>query len=139
MSSRKAPKRLFKTKDVVPTYQHERATKVSYKRMTREHLDVLQNIESALVACARHDSSIDDRLIDQALRVCIGQSEPREDGDIRVAALCRVLMQVRSTREDVSDDVWAAGLRTVDESVRDHSSLEPGETRYLDFVQNYVM
>jgi hypothetical protein len=138
MSSRKAPKRLFKTKDVVTAFQHERSTKVNFKRMARDHLDVLQNIEFALAKCARHDSSIDDRLIDQALRASISQAEPPEDADTRVALLCRMLMSMRSLREDVADDVWTAGLRTVEESVRRHSNLEPGETSYLDFVKNYV-
>jgi hypothetical protein len=139
MSSRKVPKRLFKTKDVVNVYQHERATKVNCKRMARDHLDVLQNIEFALVKCAHDDFSIDDRLIDEALRACISQSAYPADADPRVDLLCRMLMRMRSSREDVSDDIWTAGLRTVDESVRRHSSLELGETSYLDFIKNYVM
>jgi len=138
MLSRKPPKRLFKTKDVIHTYQHERSTKGNFKHMTRDHADVLQNIEFALVQCARDDSSIDDRLIDQALRICISQSELPEDIDSRVARLCQTVTSIRSLREDVADDIWIAGLRTVDESVRRHSDLKPGETEYLDFVQQYV-
>ena len=53
MQSKKLPKRLFKNKEVVHAYEHERATKSAVKRMTRDHLDVLQNIEFALVSQAR--------------------------------------------------------------------------------------
>jgi len=130
--------RLFKTKDVVHTYQHERSTKGNLKHMTRDHVDVLQNIEFALVKCARDDSSIDDRLIDQALRICISQAEPPDNIDSRVARLCQTVTSIRSLREDVSDEIWIAGLRTVDDSVRRHSNLKTGETEYLDFVRQYV-
>ncbi len=138
MLSRKPPKRLFKTKDVIHTYQHERSTKTTLKHMTRDHVDVLQNIEFALVKCAQDDSSIDDRLIDQALRICISQAEPPENIDSRVARLCQTVTSIRSLREEVSDEIWVAGLRTVDESVRRHSDLKPGETAYLEFAQQYV-
>ncbi len=138
MLSRKPPKRLFKTKDVIHTYQHDRSTKVNLKHMTRDHVDVLQNIEVALVKCARDDSSIDDRLIDQALRICISQSEPPENTDSRMTRLCQTVTSIRSLREDIADDIWIAGLRTVAESVRRHSDLKPGETGYLDFVRQYV-
>jgi hypothetical protein len=138
MASRKLPKRLFKNKDVVHSYQHDRETRVNMKGMTRDHLDVLQNIEFALVTCARHDPAIDDRMVDQALRICKSGEAVAEDDDPRVNMLCEQLMSMRAMREDVSDEVWDAGLRTVDESVRRHSDLRPGEKSYLSFVAQYV-
>ena len=138
MLSRKPPKRLFKNKDVVHTYEHDRSTKSAFKHMTRDHVDVLQNIEFALVTAARDEPKIDDDVIDRALRACIDQTEAHEDADPRVAAICGMLMRTRTMREDVTDEIWSAGLRTVQKSVRRHSSLAPAETNYLDFVRQYV-
>jgi len=138
MPARKLPKRLFKNKDVIHVYQHDRSAKAGLKRMTRDHVDVLQNIEFALVRQAGEDPNIDDRMIDQALRSCINQTDPPDDAGFQVVRLCGALETVRSMREDVSDDTWTAGLRTVDQSVRRHSNLSPGETTYLDFVRDYV-
>jgi len=138
MPPRKPPKRLFKNKDVIHAYQHDRSTRGRLKHMTRDHIDVLQNIEVALVSEARGDPNIDDRMIDQALRSCIKRADPPDDAGFRVVRLCGVLETMRSVREDVPDDIWIAGLRTVDESVRRHSNLSPGETSYLDFVRDYV-
>jgi hypothetical protein len=106
--------------------------------MTRDHLDVLQNIESMLVRCAREDPSIDDSVIDEALEICMRGSEPDEDDDPRVIAICDMLAAIRSMREDVQDNIWRAGLKTVDDSVRRHSDLSPGEKSYLEFVEKYV-
>jgi hypothetical protein len=106
--------------------------------MTRDHLDVLQNIEFAFVTAARNDPKIDDDVIDRALRACIDQTETREAADPRVAAICGMLVRTRSFREDVTDEIWSAGLRTVQKSVRRHSSLAPAETSYLDFIRQYV-
>jgi hypothetical protein len=139
MLPRKPPKRLFKTKDVIHAYEHDRSTKGRVKHMTRDHVDVLQNIEFALVSAARREPNIDDRTIDQALRSCINPTDPPDDAGSRVVRLCGVLEDVRSLREDVPDDIWVAGLRTVDDSVRRHSSLLPGEKSYLDFVDGYLV
>jgi hypothetical protein len=138
MPSRKLPKRLFKNKDVIHAYQHDRSARGRMKHMTRDHVDVLQNIEFALVKESRQDPNIDDRMIDQALRSCINRKHPPDDAGFRVVRLCAMLEAVRSLREDVSDEIWTAGLRTVDESVRLHSNLSPGETSYLDFIGDYV-
>jgi hypothetical protein len=138
MLPRKPPKRLFKNKDVIHTYQHDRSARGQLKRMTRDHVDVLQNIEFALVNEARRDPNIDDRMIDQALRSCINRTDPPDEGGFRVARLCGVLENMRSVREDVPDDIWIAGLRTVDDSVRRHSRLLPAERSYLDFAGGYV-
>jgi hypothetical protein len=102
--------------------------------MKRDHLDVLQNIEFTLVQEARNDPKIDDATIDQALGNCLDQTNLPADADSRVVRLCFM----RDVREDVSDELWRAGLRTVRKSVRTHSSLAPGDTGYLDFVRPYV-
>jgi hypothetical protein len=138
MPSKKPPKRLFKNKDVVHVYQHERATKTAFKSMTRDHVDVLQNIEFALVQEARNDPKIDDATIDQALGICLDRTELPDDADSRIVRLCQMLESTRALREDVSDELWHAGLRTVRKSVRTHSSLAPGDTGYLAFVRPYV-
>jgi hypothetical protein len=137
MASRKLPKRLFKNKDVVHAYQHDRKTKTGMKHMTRDHLDVLQNIESTLVTCARKDPSIDDSSIDRALGL-MQHPESENDSDPRVLRLSEFLDAVRALREDVPDNIWRAALRTVQESVRRHSNLGPGEKTYIRFVEPYV-
>ena len=87
MQSKKLPKRLFKTTDVVHAYEHDRTTKGAIKHLKRDHIDVLQNIEFTLVASARKDPAIDDAVIDQALRTCIGGGELPEDADPRSSRL----------------------------------------------------
>ncbi|MFI5454829.1 MAG: hypothetical protein ACHRXM_05200 [Isosphaerales bacterium] len=138
MPARKPPKRLFKNQDVIHAYQHDRSARAGLKHMTRDHVDVLQNIEFALVNQAREGPNIDDRMIDQALRSCMNRTDPPDDAGFQVVRLCAVLETTRLMREDVSYETWIAGLRTVDQSVRRHSNLSPGETSYLDFVQDYV-
>jgi len=138
MPPRKPPKRLFKSKDVIHTYQHDRATRGGMKRMVRDHVDVLQNIEFGLVRCASDDPTIDDSTIVRALRSCIRGTELAEDADPRISKLCDSLMMMRALREDVLEDIWESGLRTVEDSVRQHSNLQPGEKSYLKFVGEYV-
>jgi hypothetical protein len=138
MASRKLPKRLFKNKEVVHTYQHDRENKLDMKQMSRDHLDVLQNIEFTLITLARQADEIDDRTIDEALRIAFRGGEPDEDTDEFVAELLEALEDMRGLREDVPDNIWQAGLKTVRDSVRNHSSLAPGEKRYIRFVEPYV-
>jgi hypothetical protein len=138
MASRKLPKRLFKNKDVVHIYQHERENKLDTKSMSRDHLDVLQNIESSLVKSAREDDRIDDRTVDEALGLALRGKEPGEDADPLAVSVSDLLESMRADREDVPDNVWQAGLKTVRDSVRRHSTLAPGEKRYLRFVEPYV-
>ncbi len=135
---KKPPRRLFKSADVIHSYQHDRSTRSRMKHLERDHLDVLQNIEFFLVKIARQNPIFDDRMIDQALRSCIKGTEPPEDADRRVTLLIRTLETVRETRLDVSDEIWIAALRKVDESVQLHSELRPGEKSYLQFVGEYV-
>jgi hypothetical protein len=138
MAQRKPPKRLFKNKEVVHTYQHERETKASMKHLTRDHVDVLQNIEAFLIAYAREEPSVDDRTIDEALGVLRRDKENIADAALHVKGICLYLDQVRASRADVSDAIWLGALRTVQDSVRRHSRLTPGEKGYIEFVSNYV-
>ncbi len=138
MASRKLPKRLFKNKDVVHTYQHERENKLDMKQMSRDHLDVLQNIEFGLVKAAKQDADIDDQIVDEALGLALKGREPDEDTHPLVGDVLAMLDGLRELRSDVPDNLWQAGLKTVRESVRRHSTLAPGEKRYLRFVEPYV-
>ena len=88
MQSKKLPKRLFKNRDVVHTYEHDRATRGAIKHVTRDHLDVLQNIEFTLVALARKDPAIDDAVIDRALHNCLAGAKLPEDADSSLVRLC---------------------------------------------------
>jgi uncharacterized alpha-E superfamily protein len=106
----------------------------SMKRMTRDHLDVLQNIEFVLVSGYRSDRTIDDRIVADALRAAILDAEPQ---DSRARSLNESLESIRMLRSDVPDDIWWDGLRTVLESVHRHSSLKPGSRGYLDFVSDF--
>jgi hypothetical protein len=135
---RKLPKRLFKDSEVISPYKNGRSRQSRRSYMTREHQDVLQNIEAALVGTARRTRAIDDRMIDQALRICIEAIDLPEDCDARVSALCSNLESVRSLRTDISNDTWICGLRTVHDSVKVHSTRMPGDTGYLDFVSQFV-
>jgi hypothetical protein len=140
MASRKLPKRLFKNKDVVHAYQHDRETKLDMKQMSRDHLDVLQNIEFTLISAARQDHHIDDRVLDQVLSLSMRSRRPdeAEDAEPIVIELHDALQDMRAFRGDVPDHIWQAGLKTVRDSVRRHSSLTPGEKRYIRFVEPYV-
>ena len=107
------------------------------KRMARNHLDVLQNIEFALVSRYRNDRSIDDRIVAGALKAAIIlDTEPQ---DTRAQSLSESLEGIREIRSDISDDIWRDGLRTVLQSVQRHSSLMTGSRGYLDFVSDFVL
>ena len=137
MAKRQPPKRLFKNRDRVSSYESERSRSPIklMKRMAGAHEDVLQNIEFALVSRHREDPGIDDRAVDEALRCYLNDTEP---SDARVADLVGALEAIRQFREDISDDVWHDGLRVVRDSVHRHSRLRRGETGYLAFAGQYV-
>jgi hypothetical protein len=105
------------------------------KRMTRDHLDVLENIEFILVSGYRDDGRIDDRIIAVALKAAISGDTAE---DALAESLNKGLEEMRRFRSDVSDDIWRDGLRTVLQSVQRHSNLRPGEREYLDFVSDFI-
>jgi len=108
----------------------------SMKRMTRDHLDILQNIEFVLVSGYRSDRSIDDCIVADALKAAIFDTEAE---DTRVQSLNEGLEDIHELHSDISDDIWQDGLRTVLQSVHRHSSLKPGSRWYLDFVSDFVL
>ncbi len=138
MASRKLPKRMFKNKEVVHSYQHDRESKLSMKQMSRDHLDVLQNIEFSLVEMAQKVPAIDDRVLDEALRCSLAGHPPGEEAEDEIHDVFGLLQGMRRFREDVSDGVWNSGLKAVRDSVRRHSSLAPGDRAYIRFVEPYI-
>ena len=106
------------------------------KRMSRGHVDVLQNIEFALLSGHREDPTIDDRIVADVLKAAISGDVSE---DARVQSLSEGLEEVRQLRSDVSDDVWLDGLRTVLQSIHRHSNLRPGSRAYLDFISAFII
>lgn len=106
-----------------------------FERMSRDHVDVLQNIEFSLLSGHREDPVIDDCIVAGALRTAIR-------GDVsegaRAQSLIEGLEEMRRLRSAVSDDIWRDGLRVVLQSVHTHSSLRPGSRAYLDFVSGFM-
>jgi hypothetical protein len=135
MAKRNSPRRLFKAPDRVSSYQHDRSSTSRMKQMSREHMDVLQNIEFSLVSGHRNDPSIDDRAVFEALSASLSNREP---GEQPVSGLVMALQEMRQYREDITDDVWREALRVVGDSVKRHSELRPGETSYLSFAGRFV-
>ena len=107
----------------------------SLKNMTRNYLDVLQNIEFILLSEYENDVSIDDSIVAEALRAAVLNTNPDDE---TAQFLKERLEEISDVRSDVSDDIWRDGLRTVLQSVLRHSSLKPGCRWYLDFVSDAV-
>ncbi|MCX5636130.1 MAG: hypothetical protein NTX52_00350 [Planctomycetota bacterium] len=105
------------------------------KRMRRDHLGLLQNIEFFLIKRYQEDSTIDDRLVAEALKAAIDNNAPQDE---QAASIKESLQGIREIRSDVSDDIWRDGLRTVLQSVHRHSSLKPGSRGYLNFVSDFI-
>jgi len=106
------------------------------KRMTRDHHDLLQNIEFIFISEYRDDRRIDDRIVADTLKAAIRGDTA---GDALAESLNKGLEEMRRFRSDVSDDIWRDGLLTVLQSVQRHSNLRPGEREYLDFVCDFIM
>ena len=117
-------------------FRETRGSRNLLKRMPKDHLDVLQNIEFILIRRYREDRSIDDRVVADALKAAIRGDVPE---DTLTQSLNESLEDIRQLRSDVSDDIWRDGLRTVLKSVQRHSSLRPGSRAYLDFVDDFVL
>ena len=113
MLRRKLRNRLCKSKHVIHTYHHERANVGAVKRITRDHLDVLQDIEFGIMPCARYDVIIDDRSIDLVLRTCMNQENLSQDADERAVRLRNRLDRIQAMRDDISEEISNAALRTV--------------------------
>ena len=118
-------------------YERKEKPEKIFKQMTRDHLDVLQNIELSIVSTCHSHDDIDDRIIASALKTAIAGSEPVGESS---AILVNDLVQIRQMRGDsVPDNIWTNGLKVVLQSVHNHSDARPGDRDYLTFVQNYVV
>ena len=106
------------------------------KRMTRDHHDLLQNIEFIFISQYRDNRRTDDRIVADALKAAISGDMAE---DALAESLNKDLEEIRRLRSDISDDIWRDGLRTVLQSVQRHSSLRPGEREYLDFVSDFIL
>lgn len=136
MAKTKLPKRLFKSPDRVSSYQNSPASAGKLiTRMTRDHPDVLQNIE--VVFAQRHGRrhDIDDLAVFTAIRARVMKTEPE---DPIAGELVAALDDMRALRSDLSDDLWRDALIVIANSVKFHSSLRPGETNYLRFIEQFV-
>jgi hypothetical protein len=135
MAKKQLPKRMFKNQEMASPFQPSRSSGKVLKRMARDHPDVLQNIEFTLGSCHRQDPSLDDRVMDAALRASLANQPP---DDPRVATVFNALASARAMRQSLPDDVWSDGLQVIEDSVHTHSDRAPGETSYLAFVAPYV-
>jgi hypothetical protein len=110
-------------------------SKPNMKKMTRDHMDVLLNIEFVLVDGYRHESSIDDRIALDALRCMHNAVVP---DDPRTFDLVENLIEVEEMRPELPEQVWNECLRVIMESVRTHSTLQQGATGYLNFAAQFI-
>lgn len=113
----------------------EENPKKIFNDMTKNHVDVLQNIEFILISSYRSNSKIDDKVVATALKAAI---QGTDTDDALSNSLVKALAQTRSIREDVPDEIWTNGLKVVLESVYNHSDAQDGDTDYLDFVSDFV-
>lgn len=106
------------------------------KHMSRDHADLLQSIEFALVKVYRNDDRVDDLAVLEALEAAISDDAPDDE---LATELFYALRATRRMRTDAADELWKDALRVVRDSVRRHSTLRPGATQYLEFVADYVI
>ena len=105
------------------------------RKMTRDHVDVLENIEFVLVQAWREHPEIDDCLVEDALSAAIAEdtaSDPISE------MLLKQLDNIRLIRCDVDDKIWKAGLQVVLKSVHTHSDAMQGDRQYLEFVNKFI-
>lgn len=106
-----------------------------WDQITRRHEDVLQCIETTLVACWREVEGVDDCWAHLGLVGAMRDDPPDHPCSWHVYWR---LKQVRELRDDVQPDVWLDALRVVAQSLRDRSSLRHGDRSYLTFILPYV-
>lgn len=134
MAARKPPKRLFKNKEVVHTYQHDRENRAGLKHIVRDHIELLGEVEGVLLVYAEENSDVDDRTLDEALGILRGKKEDIRDAERHVKMICLIMGHLRARNKAVSDTVWLGILRTIQDEVRRNSSLNPGETTYIKYA-----
>jgi hypothetical protein len=117
-------------------YERKENPRKIFREMTRDHVDVLQNIEFCIVSAAREDRKIDDRAVASALKATIAETMPTNE---IAAKLTGELENARLLRSDVDESIWKNGLKVVLESVHTHSNAQPGDYDYLSFISDYVI
>jgi hypothetical protein len=135
MATPQRPKRMFKGQERASRYEVDRQPKARMQQMADQHQDVLQNIEFVFVDGHREDATIDDRHVDAALKAALGDAEPE---DPRAIDLFEELKIIRQIRQDVPEPIWLECLRVVQQSVKRHSNLRPGEKTYLSFAARFI-
>ncbi len=106
-----------------------------FRRMTRDHIDVLESIETAIVEAYRDDRRLDDRGVEQALKTSILGDEPENE---LANLVYQAVEETRLLRAELPMDIWEDGLRVVLSSVYHHSDLHRGARDYLAFICNYL-
>lgn len=133
--AKKLPKRMFKNTDMVSAYRLNRSPMKLMKQVSRDHEDVLESIESLLVNRHRNNDQIDDHVVDVALAGSLVNVPP---DDPLALEIYEGLAKVRTTKSDVSDNVWQDALKVVRDSVHRHSARKPREKGYLLFAGQFV-
>ena len=106
-----------------------------FNRMANDHVDVLQNIEFALVSAYRDNEAIDDSVVAEALKISIVGGEAANE---LTALLVDDISGIREVRLDISDELWEKGLKVVLESVHNHSAIRRGDRSYLNFISEFL-
>ena len=105
-------------------------------KMVRDHQDVLQNIEFAIISGYRNNNEIDDPVVADTLKAVIHSEEPT--GELSTA-LERHLDGIRQMRSDIGADLWRDDLRTILQSIHRHSDLRPGSRNYINFASQFIV
>jgi hypothetical protein len=105
------------------------------EEITRNHANLLFDIESLLVDCWRQNEGIDDHWAHMGL-VAAMREDPPDDSTAYV--VFRALTGMRSLREEIDSELWLDALRVVDQSLRSHSSLRHGDRSYLSFAAAFL-
>ena len=105
------------------------------EEITRNHADLLYEIESLLVDCWRQIEGIDDHWTHLGL-VAAMRDDPPDHPTADV--VFQALKAMRSLRDEIDSELWLDALRVVDQSLRSHSSLRHGDRSYLGFAMAFL-
>ena len=112
-----------------------RANRGLRERTVRRHEDLLRRIETVFVMAYRQSEEVDDRACHAAIESTL---MGRPSHHPIAAMLAESLGQVRHAGSGGGDQAWGDALRVVAQSIRNHSSRQPGEVGYLAFVDMFI-
>ena len=113
-----------------------RANRGMMNRTVRHYEDLLQNIEAILITAYRQFEQVDDQVCHAAIESALmGQAAQSP----MAALVAGNLAAVRLLRSDAPDQAWQDALRVVARSIRNHSSRQPGEVGYLEFIGPFML